>query len=186
MKNDQTALIRPSVDGDIEAITQIYRHHVQTGVASFEEVPPDVAQMATRRAHIVERRLPYLVAQIDQQVVGYSYASAYRARIAYRYTLEDTVYLMPDAVGMGIGTQLLAQLVEQCTELGYRQMIGIIADSEHLASIRLHEKTGFRRIGVLQSVGYKFDRWIETVFMQRALGEADRTQPLADPVGYLR
>jgi L-amino acid N-acyltransferase YncA len=161
--------IRASKDSDIAAITQIYAHHVSHGTASFEIEPPDAEEMARRRLDVMSRGLPYLVAEIDHTVVGYAYATLYRTRVAYRFTLEDSVYIHPDHVGRGFGAALLSQLIPACKEWGCRQLVAVIGDSENTASIRVHEKLGFQHAGVLRNVGFKFDRWIDTVLMQLSL-----------------
>ena len=171
--------IRPSRDEDVAAITAIYGHHVLHGLASFEEVPPSVEEIARRRGDIVARGLPYLVAERDGRVVGYCYAGPFRPRIGYRYTLEDSIYIDAGEVGRGIGRRLLAPLIEHCTELGYRQMIAVIGGRETVASIRLHEALGFTHIGVFPAIGFKFGRWIDTVLMQCALGPGSETLPSA-------
>lgn len=170
-------LIRPSRDADIAAITAIYGHHVLHGVASFEEVPPEEAEMARRRGELVARGFPYLVAERDGRVIGYCYAGPYRARIGYRFTVEDSIYIHPDAVGRGIGRALLAEIIERVTAAGYRQMIAVIGGSETVASIRLHAALGFAQIGVFPAIGFKFGRWIDSVYMQRALGPGAATLP---------
>lgn len=170
-------LIRPSRDADITAITAIYGHHVLHGVASFEEVPPEEAEMARRRGELVARGFPYLVAERDGRVIGYCYAGPYRARIGYRFTVEDSIYIHPDAVGRGIGRALLAEIIERVTAAGYRQMIAVIGGSETVASIRLHAALGFAQIGVFPAIGFKFGRWIDSVYMQRALGPGAATLP---------
>lgn len=169
--------IRPSRDDDIGAIAAIYGHHVLHGVASFEEVPPDESEMARRRGDIVKRGLPYLVAERDGRVVGYCYAGPFRPRVGYRYTLEDSIYVDASEVGRGIGRLLLAPVIERCTELGYRQMVAVIGGRETIGSIRLHEALGFMHIGVFPAIGFKFDRWIATVLMQRALGPGSTSPP---------
>jgi L-amino acid N-acyltransferase YncA len=169
--------IRPSRDGDVPAITAIYRHHVLHGVASFEELPPEIDEIADRRRDIVERGLPYLVAERSGRVVGYCYASRYRTRSAYRFTLEDSIYIDAAEVGRGIGRALLQTLVERCSELGYRQMVAVIGGSDQWPSIRLHEALGFTRTGLLPAVGFKFGNWVDIVLMQRALGPGAMTPP---------
>ena len=161
--------IRPSKDSDISAVTEIYAHHVLHGTGSFEIDPPDAGQMAYRRSDVVGRGLPYIVAEIDGRIVGYAYAALYRARVAYRFTLEDSVYVHRDYMGRGVGAALLARLIPACKEWGCRQLVAVIGDSENSASVRVHEKLGFQHCGVLRGVGYKFDRWIDTVFMQLTL-----------------
>jgi phosphinothricin acetyltransferase len=163
-------LIRPSTDADIAQITAIYSHHVLHGVATFETEPPDANEIARRRSDVLSRGLPWLVAEVDDRVDGYAYAAPYRLRTAYRFTLEDSIYIHPNRIGQGIGKLLLPQLIERSEQFGAKQMIAVIADTDNPASIRLHEKFGFRHAGTLQSVGFKFERWLDTVFMQRPLG----------------
>jgi L-amino acid N-acyltransferase YncA len=170
--------LRPSQDRDLAAITQIYRHHVLTGVASFEDQPPDLDEMARRRRDILDRRLPYLVAEQSGRVIGYCYASQYRTRSAYRFAVEDSIYLDAAQVGRGIGRALLSELIEECTARGYRQMVAVIGGSDQWPSIRLHAALGFAEVGVLRAIGFKFGAWVDTVLMQRALGEgADTLTP---------
>jgi L-amino acid N-acyltransferase YncA len=170
--------LRPSQDRDLAAITEIYRHHVLTGVASFEDQPPDLDEMARRRRDILDRRLPYLVAEQSGRVIGYCYASQYRTRSAYRFAVEDSIYLDAAQVGRGIGRALLSELIEECTARGYRQMVAVIGGSDQWPSIRLHAALGFAEVGVLRAIGFKFDAWVDTVLMQRALGEgADTLTP---------
>lgn len=169
--------LRPAAEPDLPQITEIYAHHVLTGTASFEEVPPDLAEMTARRAAILERGLPYLVAAAGEQVLGYAYAGPYRHRPAYRYTVEDSVYLRPEAARQGLGADLLGQLLDETARLGYRQMIAIIGDSDNQASIALHRKLGFQMTGVLRAVGWKFGRWVDSVLMQRALGPGEKVPP---------
>jgi len=173
-------LVRGAEETDIPAIQAIYAHHVLHGVASFEVEPPDQAEMLRRRAGIVARGLPYLVAQDTPgsgAILGFAYAAPYRDRPAYRHTLEDSVYVLPGAGGKGIGTALLGELVRLCTALGYRQMIAVIGDSANEGSIRLHARHGFRNCGTLAAVGYKHGRWLDSVFMQLALGPGAGTPP---------
>jgi phosphinothricin acetyltransferase len=169
--------VRPATPDDIPAIQAIYSHHVLNGLASFEEAPPPVEEMRRRFEDITGRGLPYLVADFGGKVAGYGYCALYRARSAYRYALEDSVYVRQDAHGKGIGTALLAELIRRCEALGYRQLIAIIGDSGHDASIALHASLGFLRVGTLRSVGFKFGRWVDSVFMQRPLGRGDATRP---------
>jgi L-amino acid N-acyltransferase YncA len=170
-------LIRPSRDEDVAAIAAIYGHHVLHGIASFEEVAPSAEEMARRRAELVGRGFPYLVGERAGKVVGYCYAGPYRARIGYRFSVEDSIYIDPGEVGRGIGRALLAEIIERATELGYRQMVAVIGGSETLPSIRLHAALGFGHVGVLTSIGFKFGRWVDSVLMQRALGPGDATPP---------
>ena len=169
--------VRDSGDEDIPAIQAIYAHHVLHGLASFEEAPPDAAEIGRRRADGLARRLPYLVAELEGSVVGYAYAAPYRTRVAYRYTLENSVYVAAGLVGRGVGRALLAVLIPRCEAAGYRQMVAVIGDSANEASIGLHAAFGFARVGLLPSVGFKFGRWVDSVLMQRALGPGDGTLP---------
>ncbi|HMA15733.1 MAG: N-acetyltransferase family protein [Bacteroidota bacterium] len=172
--------IRPAKAEDVPAIQAIYAHHVLHGIASFEEEPPDQAEMARRLAEVRGRGLPYLVAEDSPgsgAILGYAYAGPYRARPAYRFSLEDSVYVVPGKGGRGIGSALLGALIERCAALGYRQMIAVIGDSANEGSIRLHARHGFRTIGILASVGFKHGRWVDSVFMQRPLGPGDETLP---------
>ena len=161
--------LRSSAATDVPAITDIYAHHVLHGTASFEIDPPDAAEMARRRLDIFNRGLPYLVAEDGDRIVGYAYAGLYRPRPAYRFTLEDSVYVHREHRGHGVGASLLEALIPACREWGCRQLIAVIGDSENTASIRLHEKMGFKNAGVLRAVGFKFDRWIDSVLMQLSL-----------------
>ncbi|MDE2334394.1 MAG: N-acetyltransferase [Rhodospirillales bacterium] len=171
------ATLRPAADADIPAIAAIYAHHVRHGRASFETEPPDVAEMARRRAALLAQGYPYLVAIRDAAVVGYAYASAYRPRAAYRDTVENSVYLRPDEAGRGTGSALLGALITACVERGFRQMVAVVGDSANAASIRLHERHGFRLVGTLRSVGFKHGQWLDTVLLQRELGPGDGSPP---------
>jgi phosphinothricin acetyltransferase len=173
----ETVAVRDATDDDMAAVQAIYAHHVLHGLASFEIEPPDRTEMMKRRQAIVERGLPYLVATVNGRVAGYAYAGPYRLRPAYRFMLEDSVYVAPDALGHGLGRRLLADLIERCAALGYRQMIAVIGDSQNRPSIGLHERLGFARIGAIRSAGFKFGRWVDSVLMQRTLGEGDSTLP---------
>jgi L-amino acid N-acyltransferase YncA len=161
--------VRAATQSDLNAITDIYRHHVLTGTGSFEIDPPSVEEMGRRMLDVVDRGLPYLVAEEGDTVVGFAYAALYRTRVAYRFTLEDSVYVHHAHAGRGVGAALLAELIRACKECGCRQLVAVIGDSENTASVRVHEKFGFQHSGVLRGVGYKFDRWIDTVFMQLPL-----------------
>ena len=170
-------LIRPSEDRDIAAIAAIYAHHVLHGIASFEDVPPDAAEMAHRRADIVQRGLPYLVAEQGGRVLGYCYAGLYRTRSAYRFSLEDSIYIDAGETGRGIGRALLARVIDLSAGLGYRQMVAVIGGSDQWPSIGLHRALGFAQVGLLPAVGWKFGAWIDTVLMQRALGPGAGSPP---------
>jgi len=161
--------IRPASISDVAAITEIYAHHVKHGTASFEIEAPDSTEMLDRFANIQRRGLPYLVAERNDQVIGYAYAAPYRARPAYKFTTEDSVYVHPAYLGQQVGTVLLESLIPACKNAGARQVIAVIGDSSNIASIRLHEKFTFRHVGVLKDVGFKFDRWLDSVLMQRSL-----------------
>ena len=156
---------------------EIYAHHVLRGLASFEEVPPDVAELTKRREGVLALGLPYIVAELEGKVVGYAYASLYRARIAYRHTLEDSVYVRDGFAGRGLGQLLLAELIARCEKGPWRQMVAVIGDSANAASIGLHRRLGFREIGTLEAVGFKFGRWVDSVLMQRPLGPGSKTLP---------
>lgn len=169
--------IRVATDADMDAVAAIYAHHVLHGRASFETEPPSAAELRRRRADVLGKGLPYLVAERAGEVLGYAYAGPYRPRAAYAHTVENSVYLRPDAIGQGIGRRLLAALIAACEQCGMRQMIAVVGDSANEASIRLHEKLGFRRAGVLCDVGYKHGVWLDSVLLQRSLGPGSRTPP---------
>jgi len=169
--------IRPASFSDVPTITRIYAHAVTTGTASFELYPPDEAEMTRRMRAVLEGGFPYLVAEEGGTVVGYAYASFYRTRPAYRFTVEDSVYVAPDAQRRGVGRALLIGLIEACTALGFRQMIAVIGDSNQAASIGLHRACGFDHVGNLRNVGWKFDRWLDTPLMQLALGAGAAAPP---------
>ena len=171
--------LRAATVADVPAIQSIYAHHVRHGLASFEIEPPSVAEMRSRFESITGAGHPYLVATDGGTLLGYAYACVYRARPGYRYTVEDSVYVSPAAIGHGIGRQLLTRLIDACEHRGYRQMLAVIGDSANTASIELHRACGFIHSGTLRSVGLKFGRWIDSVIMQRELGESDRTVPRA-------
>ncbi|MCZ6838330.1 MAG: GNAT family N-acetyltransferase [Alphaproteobacteria bacterium] len=169
--------IRDATEDDLATIQAIYAHHVDHGLASFEEIPPDLAEISRRRDVARDHDLPYLVAERDGAVRGFAYASPFRNRPAYRYTIEDSVYVAPEALGAGIGSALLSVLIERCTERGFRQMVAVIGDSANQASIELHAKHGFLQSGLMPAVGFKFGRWVDSVRMQRPLGPGDTTLP---------
>lgn len=170
-------MMRDAVIDDMAEITAIYARHVLHGLATFEEVPPSVDEMRTRRAAVLALGLPYLVAEIEERVVGYAYATAYRPRPAYRFTVENSVYLADGLSGRGLGTALLASLIARCEQGPWRQMIAVIGNSGNAASIALHRKLGFQPVGTLTSVGFKLGRWVDTVLMIRPLGAGDTTLP---------
>ena len=163
-------LVRDARDGDLAEIQAIYAHHVLHGTASFEEEAPQLAEMQRRRADVLARGLPYLVAEHQGVVTGYSYATPYRARSAYRFSIENSVYVSHKRQRAGIGRALLTELIARCERGDWRQMIAVIGDSAHTASIGLHASLGFRTVGTLEAVGFKFGRWLDSVLMQRALG----------------
>lgn len=172
-------VVRDARDADLPAIQAIYAHHVLHGLATFEEIPPSTDELAERRAAVVARGLPYLVAEQAGAVVGYSYATGYRPRPAYRHALEDSVYVADGLGGRGIGAALLAQLIARCEAGPWRQMIAIIGDSGNASSIALHRRLGFAPVGTLRAVGFKLGRWVDTVLMQRALGPGGGAAPEA-------
>jgi L-amino acid N-acyltransferase YncA len=171
------ALIRDSTDADIPAVQAIYAHHVRLGLGSFEEEPPGVEEMRQRRCEVLKRGLPYPVADVEGAVVGCAYATPYRARTAYRFTIEDSVYVASRMTRRGIGSTLLKRLITRCEVEPWRQMVAIIGDSGNRASIALHGVLGFRVVGTLQGVGFKHGRWVDTVLMQRELGSGDKAPP---------
>lgn len=171
------ATIRDATLADMPAVQTIYAHHVLHGLATFEEDPPSVAELCQRRDSVLSIGLPYIVATLNDRVVGYSYATAFRPRPAYRYTIEDSVYLAQDCRGRGVGRLLLSELITRCERGRWRQMVAVIGDSANADSIVLHERLGFRMIGTLGAVGFKLGRWVDTVTMQRALGAGHSAPP---------
>jgi L-amino acid N-acyltransferase YncA len=169
--------IRPAATADLPFVTDIYRHAVLYGTATFELIPPDLAEMTRRFDTLMEGGFPYFTAALDGRVVGYAYAGAYRPRPAYRFTVENSVYLEPAIHRRGIGLQLLQRLITESEARGYRQMVAVIGDSANAGSIGVHTKCGFQMIGTHPDVGFKFERWLDTVMMQRALGEGASTLP---------
>ncbi len=169
--------VRPAAEQDLPAIQAIYAHHVLHGLASFEEVPPSVEEIQRRFADVTRQGFPYLVAEDAGEILGYGYCSLYRTRPAYRYTLEDSVYVKNGLQGKGIGKAVLQELIRICTAKNYRQIIAVIGDSANAGSIRLHASVGFLRVGVLRSTGYKFGRWVDSVYMQLAIGGGDMSPP---------
>jgi L-amino acid N-acyltransferase YncA len=170
-------IIRPAAEADFAAVAAIYAHHVRFGTASFETDPPPVEEMMRRWGEIVGKGQPYLVAEAAGEILGYAYAGTYRPRLAYQNTVEDSIYLHPDQVGRGIGSRLLPALIAACEALDYRQLVAVVGDSNNLSSIRLHQRCGFRLVGTLESVGYKYGRWLDSVFLQRSLGRGDGAAP---------
>jgi L-amino acid N-acyltransferase YncA len=172
-----TLEIRPTVEADLPAITEIYEHAVLHGTATFELIPPDLAEMTRRYRALIEGGYPHFVATLDGEVAGYAYAGAYRPRPAYRFTVENSIYLKPAIHRRGIGLRLLHRLIEECERRGCRQMIAVIGDSANAGSIGVHTACGFQMIGTHPTVGLKFGRWLDTVMMQRALGAGATTVP---------
>jgi L-amino acid N-acyltransferase YncA len=170
--------IRPATAADLPFITGIYEHAVRYGTATFELIPPDLAEMTRRFGALIDGGFPYFAASLEGRVVGYTYAGAYRPRPAYRFTVENSVYLQPAIHRRGIGLQLLQRLIAECEARGYRQMIAVIGDSANAGSIGVHAKCGFQMIGTHPNVGFKFGRWLDTVMMQRALGDGAATLPV--------
>jgi L-amino acid N-acyltransferase YncA len=170
-------LVRPAAPQDLPAIQSIYAHHVLHGLASFEEVAPPLDEIRRRFEAVTGDGLPYLVAEEKGEVLGYGYCTLYRTRSAYRYTLEDSIYVKQGKQGKGIGKAVLAELIARCTALHYRQIIAVIGDSANVASIGVHASLGFVRAGNLRSTGYKFGRWVDSVLMQLPLGPGDGSPP---------
>ncbi len=174
-----TALtIRPSTANDLPAITAIYAWNVDHGTGTFELEAPDLAEMTRRRDDVVGKGLPWLVAERNGQVLGYAYANHFRPRRAYRFCLEDSIYLADTARGQGIGRLLLAELVARCEAAGARQMLAVIGDSANAGSIGVHRALGFEHTGLLRSAGWKFGRWLDVVLMQKSLGTGDSNEPV--------
>jgi len=172
-----TPKIRKAVAADMAEIQTIYAPYVLNALASFEITPPDQTELTRRWQTVTENGLPYFVVEIDGTIGGYAYASTFRPRPAYSSTVEDSVYVSQNFLGQGLGQMLLNQLIEDCAALGLRQMIAVIGDSQNHPSINLHKKCGFTQVGVMPSTGYKLDQWVDSVYMQRALGDGDSTPP---------
>jgi phosphinothricin acetyltransferase len=172
-----TPNVRAATPSDIPAITRIYAHAVRHGTASFEYDPPDEAEMMRRQRSLLDAGYPYLVAEVDGAVMGYAYAGPYRTRPAYRYTVENSIYIAPDAQRRGIGRALIERLIAESEARGYRLMIAVIGDSAQTPSIELHRAAGFRLVGAFEAVGYKFDRWLDSVLRQLPLGKGSSAPP---------
>jgi L-amino acid N-acyltransferase YncA len=177
-------LIRPSRDEDLDAITRIYAHHVLHGTGTFETTPPSCTEMATRRADVLTKGLPWLVIEDTGQVLGYAYGNWFKPRPAYRFSVEDSIYLDPEAAGRGLGRALLAELLSSLERAGVRKVMAVIGDSANAGSIGVHSALGFERAGTIASCGWKFGRWLDIVLMQRSLGAGDHTPP--EPIGEVR
>jgi L-amino acid N-acyltransferase YncA len=169
------SIIRASGDPDLPAITAIYAHHVLHGTGTFETVPPTLQAMAERRADVLGKGLPFLVAEEKGEVLGYAYCQWFKPRPAYRFSAEDSIYLHPDAAGKGLGKQLLSALCAQAQEAGLRKLIAVIGDRANNASIGVHRSLGFEEVGVLKSCGWKFGQWLDVVLMDKSLGQGDTT-----------
>ena len=175
-----TTLIRPSQASDVRRLTAIYAHHVVHGSGSFELIAPDENEMARRRTAVLDNGQPFLVAEVDGAVMGYAYANLFRPRPAYRYLVENSVYIDHAAQRLSLGRALMAELIQRCEAQGARQMIAVIGDSANLGSIRLHKSLGFEQVGLIRSSGWKHQRWLDTVMMQRPLGLGDLTTPTTE------
>ena len=171
-------LIRPSTPADLSAVTAIYGWNVAHGTGTFELDAPDAAEMARRRNDVLSNGLPWLVAERDGRVLGYAYANHFRPRRAYRFCLEDSIYLADEAKGQGLGKLLLAELLARCEAAGARQMLAVIGDSANAGSIGVHRALGFEQIGLLSAAGWKFERWLDVVMMQKSLGLGQRCAPV--------
>lgn len=170
-------VIRDSTLVDMPSVTALYEHYVLHELATFELVPPTLEEMCSRRQAILDTQLPYLVAQMGSEIVGYAYAATYRPRPAYRYTVEDSVYLSRNHIGMGIGSALLTEVIHRCEQGPWRQMVAVITQGGTAGSAELHQKLGFQEVGRMPNVGYKFNRWVGTLIMQRPLGEGGSSMP---------
>lgn len=170
-------IIRPSRDEDVPACSAIYADSVAADTASWEYDAPNVDEFDRRRGDVLAKGFPYFTALLDGKVAGYSYASSFRARVGYRFVVEDSVYVLDELKGRGIGRRLLMALMDECTRRGFRQMIAVIGDSANLGSIKLHQGCGFRHVAVFKGIGYKFGRWLDSVQMQRELGEGSNAPP---------
>jgi len=170
-------IIRPSQDQDIDQISAIYAHHVLHGTGTFEIEAPSVVDMAQRRADVLGKQLPYLVAVNGAEVIGFAYCNWFKPRPAFRYSAEDSIYLAPGAAGQGLGRALLTELCSQAARVGVRKLIAVIGDSANHGSIEVHRRVGFKPAGILTSCGWKFDRWLDVVLMDKALGLADHSAP---------
>lgn len=171
-------IIRPSQNSDIAQITAIYAHHVLHGTGTFEIDPPSAPDMALRRDDVLSKGLPYLVATNGEQVLGFAYCNWFKPRPAYRFSAEDSIYLAPDAAGTGLGLALLCELIAQAERAGVRKLIAVIGDSANTASTGVHRRAGFADVGTLKSCGWKFDRWLDVVLMDKSIGAGDANSPV--------
>lgn len=171
-------VVRDATENDMASVQQIYAYYVVNGLATFEEEPPMIDEIASRRMDVLRYGLPYLVAELDSKVLGYCYATLYRTRSAYRYTVEDSVYIAPGRVRQGLGRALLSTLITRCETGPWRQMVAVIGDTANVSSVALHQNLGFRTVGTLRAVGFKFGRWVDTVVMQRELSEGSDSLPM--------
>ncbi len=176
-KQHTDIIIRDARDEDMLTIQEIYAFQVLHGVSSWEEEPPSLEEIILRRDAVTQAGYPYRVAVRGDEVVGYSYASAYRPRPGYRYTVENSIYVADAVQRVGLGKRLLEDLIVTCTEMNFRQMIAVVGDSENIMSIDFHKKMGFQQVGIIKSIGYKFDRWMDSVLLQLQLGDGDKTLP---------
>ena len=183
LKKSGELTVRPSVENDVPAMLAIYAHHIKNGLGAFDPEPMHDEDIKRRRKNMLRRRLPHLVAERDGVVVGYAYAVPFRKRPAYRYAVKHSIYVHPDHLHSGIGRVLLPALIDACSAAGFRQMFAYV-DAENVPSQNLHEAFGFRRVGMLEGVGYKFGRWTDSLLMQRALGPGSTTPPVDE--GYSR
>lgn len=170
-------LIRPSTEDDLPAITAIYAHHVLYGTGTFETSPPSQTDMRSRRQDVLDKQLPHLVADRDGTVIGFAYANWFKPRPAYRFSTEDSVYVAPGLTGQGIGAALMTALLGALESGGIRHVMAVIGDSQNHGSVKLHRKMGFKDVGVVHGCGWKFDRWLDIVLMERTLGDGTKTPP---------
>lgn len=177
MHSQTSAIVRPSVDADMTAITRIYAHHVLNGTGTFETSPPSEADMRTRRADVLGKNLPWLVIETNGHIAGFAYANWFKPRPAYRFSVEDSIYMSQEATGKGLGKQLMNELLIQLERRGVRKVMAVIGDSANVGSVGLHRSVGFEQAGLIQSCGWKFGRWLDIVLMQKAIGDGDRTPP---------
>jgi phosphinothricin acetyltransferase len=177
-RESNAARVRDADDAHMAAVQRIYEHYVLTSLATFEETPPSVEDMLARRRATLDLGLPYLVAETGAEIIGFCYASAFRARPAYRFAIEDSVYVAPGREGNGLGAAMLGELIARCEKGPWRQMLAVVGDSGNLGSIALHRRFGFELTGTLRSVGFKFGRWVDTPILQRSLGPGDSEAPI--------